>query len=705
MTLYSILVIYLLLYCVPISKCTVSKTDFETKDSCICVKEGDTRSIKHPIKITATSFKDLVRHSKVFVDKSLLVKLILEKESTVVSMTYPKKWGKSINLDMLRRFLEIEVDRTGKRIPLKNTWGYRFFKKGEILLDKGKAQNLKSPPLISQHTEITKEHLGQHPVVYLDLSTLQHNKMANYEEFMQAFREIISKLYEKHDYMINVYQDTILNNSTLDSEKIKAGVNIETFQKHLTRRKLDSNKETAKSLEFLCEILYAHFNQRVYLLIDGYDAMVQVAYFDTFHHFEPQEAKKIYDFSINFLTKSLETNKYMRNGIITGTFSLGFGHSHSVLNYLTNFNMLSKYKNLFYGFTETEVNQLFAHLKLPEKTIHEAHEWYGGYKLSVYPNASVFNPWSVANFLNEKKIQNYWGRTGLLNLFPNMKHYTDKKNIFMTLINEGAEVKMHRSYLTLSLEDVELMKKLVNSDERLKLDDATETLLLIYYYANGYLTLSSEPQLTSWTEIVPLKIPNKEIWTEIMDEFKIYHSRKFGNRWITLAERISSALSTFIQTRGNLTYPKSHLKNDLKAFYQPMFENYDDVHCAHRLISLYLKSHLNISMHISASYPGYSNFSFSSRSTFISPYKFSLLLHKEQEGFVIEFQYSDFEYWKNSKDFEDSMENFKKKPAYKKFFKSRGSENVHYMRIGFNEYDIEDGLFIATDTCKFDPKD
>jgi len=151
------------------------------------------------ILVGSSSFKELVTQSDLFVDKSLLVKDVIEANAKAVLITRPRRWGKSINMDMLKCFLEIEVDAHGNRIEAKDCLNRKLFIGGEIGLGLNSGAKKKLEPLkIAKHENIIQDYQGQFPVIYINFKEI---KGANYEEILSGVIEQVINLFIDHRYL------------------------------------------------------------------------------------------------------------------------------------------------------------------------------------------------------------------------------------------------------------------------------------------------------------------------------------------------------------------------------------------------------------------------------------------------------------------------------------------------------------------------
>ncbi|WP_157905710.1 AAA family ATPase, partial [Rickettsia endosymbiont of Culicoides newsteadi] len=213
------------------------------------------------MRIGTDEFYDLLVNSDVFVDKSLMIKELLEDSGKVILITRPRRWGKSLNMNMLQKFFEIEVDQNGVPLPIEDRVNRILFIGGEINLGiKGKR------PLKINSNEYAMTQQGQFPVISINFKDV---KGSNYQEIESGIKNQVTNLFTNHRY---------LKRYITTDEKLLDEAQKEKLNRYFTG-KLD--KEDLKdSLRVLSEVLYKHFGQKVYILIDEYDTPINSSYIE-----------------------------------------------------------------------------------------------------------------------------------------------------------------------------------------------------------------------------------------------------------------------------------------------------------------------------------------------------------------------------------------------------------------------------------------
>ncbi|WP_341753023.1 MULTISPECIES: AAA family ATPase [unclassified Candidatus Tisiphia] len=336
-------------------------------------------------------FKKLLLNSNVFVDKSLMIKELLADGGDVVLITRPRRWGKSLNMDMVRRFFEIEVDQHGNPILQEQRVNYKLFAGGEVDLGltSGK-KRLLQPLQIAKYSEIMLDYQGQFPVIIISFKGVRGS---SYEEIESKIRYQITELFREYHYL-----------KAKDDDTLDAG-----RKEQLTRYFSGKfNKvELENSLKFLSDLLFKHFNQKVYILIDEYDTPINSAYMKFGNNSE--EFEEVLSLFRAIFGNSLKTNDSLQKGFITGILLVAKANLFSDLNNLTECSLLDERFSSSYGFTQAEVDELLT--KVPTTTKpEEIKNWYNGYN---FGGEVIYNPWSIMQCLASKgKLDHYWIDSG-----------------------------------------------------------------------------------------------------------------------------------------------------------------------------------------------------------------------------------------------------------------------------------------------------
>lgn len=297
-----------------------------------------------PIPIGIEDFKELIDKNYYFVDKTLMIKDLIDNCSKVSLFTRPRRFGKTLNLSMIQRYFE-KTDEDNS-----------------YLFDRLK---------ISGAGEKYKAYQGQFPVISLSLKSM---KQADYELAYETYKDIIKDEFQRHKKY--VYQSDVL-----DNEELKR---YESFLD------IDANDSAYnKAIGFLSKCLKKVYQKNVIILIDEYDVPLECAYFGGF-----------YDKMVNLIRSAFEsalkTNPSLEFAVMTGCLRIS---KESIFTGLNNLNVYSVINNKFseyFGFTENEVHEI-AEAYGFENRIAEMKSWYDGY---LFGNTEIYNPWSVLKYLS-----------------------------------------------------------------------------------------------------------------------------------------------------------------------------------------------------------------------------------------------------------------------------------------------------------------
>ena len=375
------------------------------------------------IRVGTDNFAKLLIKSDVFVDKSLFVKEFLEDGGDVVLITRPRRWGKSINMDMLARFLAIEVDEQGVPLPEEACINRKLFVGGEVDLGLSTARKKLLQPLkIAEYKEIIAEHQGQSPVISIGFKEAVGD---TYEEIAAAVKTQIIALYVKHKYLEKYIEP---------QEKLLAEVQKEKLARYF---KGTMNEEDIKSsLLFLSELLYKHFGKPVYVLVDEYDTPIHSIYPQVAQG-HPAHLKEVLKLFRGIFGAVFKSNDALEKGLITGILRIAKADLFSGVNNLSECTLLDKYFCSAYGFTEEEVVQMLDQMPIPTP-LEEIRRWYNGYTFGRQ-STRMYNPWSIMSCLrNEGELDHYWMDGGGTALVDQALLADDIQENLQTLVAGGS---------------------------------------------------------------------------------------------------------------------------------------------------------------------------------------------------------------------------------------------------------------------------
>ena len=321
------------------------------------------------LAIGVSDFKHLIEEDFYYFDKTKFIEEVIRDGSQVKLFARPRRFGKTLNMSMLKYFFDIENKEKNKKI----------FK--DLYIEK---------------TEAFKEQ-GQYPVIFLSLKDL---KALTWEQMEKAIKSAISRLFSEYKYLLN------------DLDKF----DTLTFENILLKNtELEDLKE---ALKFLTRILYEKYNKKVIVLIDEYDSPLVSAYINGYY-------EKAKDFFKTFYSTVLKDNVYLQMGVLTGIIRVIKAGIFSDLNNLSTYTILSDMYTDSYGLTEEEVEKSLKDYGI-EQEISNVKDWYDGYK---FGDSEVYNPWSILNFLQYKELRAYWVDTSGNDLIKDVLKIVTKNTI------------------------------------------------------------------------------------------------------------------------------------------------------------------------------------------------------------------------------------------------------------------------------------
>ena len=321
------------------------------------------------IGIGLSDFKELIEENFYYFDKTKFIDEIVKDGAKVKLFTRPRRFGKTLNMSMLKYFFDVEKKEENRKL----------FK--DLYIEK---------------TESIKEQ-GQYPVIFLSLKDL---KATTWEIMEKDIKSTVSRLFLDHRYLLNDLDkfDTI------------------TFENIIMK---NTNIEDLKeALKFLTENLYKKYNKKVVVLIDEYDSPLVSAYINGYY-------KKAKDFFKTFYSTVLKDNNYLQMGVLTGIIRVIKAGIFSDLNNLRTYTILSDDYTDSYGLTEEEVEKSLKDYGIGQE-ISKVKDWYDGYK---FGDSEVYNPWSILNFLQDKELRAYWVDTSGNDLINNVLKMKNKNII------------------------------------------------------------------------------------------------------------------------------------------------------------------------------------------------------------------------------------------------------------------------------------
>ena len=472
-------------------------------------------SIQSLKRVGTDSFAELLLTNNVFVDKSMFIKEFLEESGDkVVLITRPRRWGKSLNMDMLQRFLSIEVDEQGAPLPQEESLNRKLFVGGEVVIGPrtGKVKQLAPLKIAQQCPDIVTEYQGQYPVISLGLKEVTGS---SYQKIEEKLKMQITTLYDQYVYLQD--QAWLTKNQCNRLAKYLEGQIVAT--------------DLEGSLQFLSKLLYKHFGKPVYILIDEYDAPINHAYREfgetTKKGEKNKEFEKVLQLFRSLLGAAFKSNPYLEQGFLTGILRIAKASLLSELNNLREYTLLDQRFITSYGFREQEVEELLDKTQIATNR-EEIRRWYNGYH---FRGETFYNPFSIMCCLSNKgECAPYWLDSGGTSL------------IDVAFVSD--ELQKDLQTLTAGKSIVSRIRRQV-SFEALQSPVGLFSLLLFSGYLNPVAISEAD-------DLYELSVPNYEV-------SKIYEQRLL--EWVTQKLAISTndydSLARFLAMGELETFQKS----------------------------------------------------------------------------------------------------------------------------------------------------
>ena len=365
-------------------------------------------------------FKEIRTDGYYYVDKTALIEQVLDKRSKVTLFTRPRRFGKTLNMSMLRYFFETGTD-----------------------------SKLFNGLYISQNAELCEKYMGKYPVIAISLKGVDAD---SYTKAKAQIIKIINREARRHRLL-------------LKSEK------LDSFDKELLTQLLSRNMEEdtiTSSLQELTELLEAHFSKKVVVLIDKYDVPLAKAYENGYYD-------KMVLLIRNLFGNVLKTNDSLAFAVLTGCLRIA---KESIFTGLNNFKVYSITNTEFdetFGFTNEEVRKMLVYYGL-DSHFEEVKAWYDGYR---FGNADVYCPWDVVNYCEDHKentnaeLQNYWMNTSGNEV---IQHFVDSMNDPHMLTKSELELLVSGDTVVKQVDEMITYKELYSN-----IDNMWSTLFMTGY--------------------------------------------------------------------------------------------------------------------------------------------------------------------------------------------------------------------------------
>ena len=338
-----------------------------------------------PCPVGITSYKEVSKECY-YVDKTLLIKDIIDDHSKVYLFTRPRRFGKTLTMDMIRTYFEKTSTDTSIYFSDKKIW------------DCGDAY---------------KQLQGTYPVIFLSF------KDAHQTNWTDMYRSLCFTLKEEFLRHIELLSSKAINE--YDKKYIHNLIND-----------VADSTDYQFALGKLSSLLATHYNQKVIIIIDEYDTPIQQGHL--YHYYN-----EVVGFMRNLFSSALKDNENLEFGILTGILRIAKESLFSGLNNLVVNTILDDKYSEYFGFTVNDISNMAAYYGMAEK-LSEIKEWYDGY---LFGNTEIYNPWSVINYFNNNcKPKAFWSRTSGNEIIGELVRSSDKEVYeSLSLLLQGKEVQ------------------------------------------------------------------------------------------------------------------------------------------------------------------------------------------------------------------------------------------------------------------------
>ncbi|XP_065222447.1 uncharacterized protein LOC135846999 [Planococcus citri] len=499
---YLLLLIFILEYSITLHvSCCANDPSISTEYKTALSKQTKRRSVK----ITdASDFLGLVKNSDAFIDKTMLIKEIMDHKEKVILITRPHKWAKSVNMDMLKLFLQMKLDKRGRPLSKKNKTKQRIlFESGEYTLHYTKGR-LQQPLLISNYPEFIQEHQGQYPMIHVKME-LTLSRGCTFTNFLKSIRAIISGTFRSHDYLKHIFEKA-RNDTRHSKSQMKKYAKFLLWFKKMTAKDYMALDKLHSSFVLLSKMLHDHFGKPVVILMDDYDAPLQ--YVLRNKDAPNVEKQKFIQFYQNFLHDTFKLNPHIKKGVLAGNLRLYKEELFYEYKIPYPRTCVDDQFYEYFGFTAIEAGWLFDYRNVSKDIRGKVRNLYFGYQPTNNPSLKIYNVHSFSSFLDEKKYKNYWSQSDLLESYLSQFLKAASFKETCTALTYGNEISIHKADLRFNATDFLRLQNFMNDYN--KVPENFPALALSYLFSTGYLT-------TDYTqdETVYLRFPNRQIAQEI----------------------------------------------------------------------------------------------------------------------------------------------------------------------------------------------
>ena len=403
-----------------------------------------------PLPTGVDNFEKLITRGYYFVDKTLLIKELLDKKGDVNLFTRPRRFGKTLNMSMVQYFFEDSRKDDGTKVDNRSLFdGLSIMESGERYLS----------------------HMGRYPVIALSLKS---GKQPDFNLSRKMLIRQIADEYKRHRF--------ILQGNLLEIDKIRYQNIMEECAKE---------EDYNDSLKFLSQCMEQYYGHKAIILIDEYDVPLENAFFAGFY-------EEMTAFIRSLFESALKTNSSLEFAVITGCLRISKESIFTGMNNMKINSILNKSYDEFFGFTEAEVMRLCDDYHLTHK-FPLIKEWYNGY---VFGNVNVYNPWSVISFIGDLQVDenelpaSYWANTSSNSIVRTLIEMADdetRSEIEQLIAGKSIEKPVHED---------------ITYDEIYKTMD---NLWNFMFFTGYFRRVGERMDVETKQRYVELKIPNEEV--------------------------------------------------------------------------------------------------------------------------------------------------------------------------------------------------
>ena len=453
------------------------------------IKKGKNEKVekKKNLPVGIDNFEVMIQNNYYYFDKTGLIKEILESGTTRILFTRPRRFGKSLNMSMLKYFFDV----------------------------KNKDENKK----LFENLEISKseyfDRQGQNPVIFISFKDFEET---NWENGFNSIKEEIKSLYNEFRFL----REKLEKSDLMDFDNIWL-------------KKKEGNY--SRALSNLSRYLFEYYGKKVVLLIDEYDKPIIKAHANGYYN-------DVINFFKTFFEKAVKGNDYAEITVITGILRIAKEGIFSGLNNLEVHTILEKKYNEYFGILENDVEKALKYYNL-DVELDEVKKWYNGY---LFGDINVYNPWSIINFLKYRDLKAHWVNTSSNDEIMNYLENSDEKIIFELeeLLSHKSIRKEIYDFVTFQDIDYALNLNKNNYGFEVRENGKNYEIERDYFvndfgYANiwqfflhsGYLTIEKKLE----RNVYDLKIPNEELFDFFRIRF-LYRTYRGHYRFYGLGEHL-----------------------------------------------------------------------------------------------------------------------------------------------------------------------